>query len=202
MSANKKLNMTYGQAACAHFGVESTPENRKSCSQKLSMYEDSTLVYTGDPEDALVISNLKINSRPLMFKKYLPDILAADHHETNTATATATTTTTTTTTTTVKKNELSNAAFLELMNTIFLPVDPGNELLYIKTNLSFTSKMDKLKRHVPEEIKSAQALGTWCRNKRALLMTTPPKVVVSDTPEFQKERKRILYMLDENCHRK
>lgn len=77
MPVNKKLNITYGQAVRAYFAAESTPENRKLCIQKLSMYKDSTLVYTDDPEDALVMSNEKINSRPLTYKKYLPDDLVA-----------------------------------------------------------------------------------------------------------------------------
>lgn len=112
------------------------------------------------------------------------------------------------TTTTVKNtneqpsNNLSNAAFLELLNTIFVPVDPGNDELYTKSNLSFMNIMKKLKRYVPEAIESAQVLGTCCKNKRASLMTTPSEVVVSDTPGLQNERKRMLYMLDENYHGK
>ncbi|KAG2221369.1 hypothetical protein INT45_012415 [Circinella minor] len=204
MPPNKKLKLTYGQAACAYFAVEPTPENRKLCIEKLSMYKDSTLVYTDDPEDALVMSNVKVNCRPLTYKKYLPDALAADydHDETNAATVAAATTTTIVKDTNeqLSNKTLSNAAFLELMNTVFLPVDPGNDELYTKSNLSFTNIMEKLKRYVPEEIKSPQVLGTWCKNKRANLMTTPSQVVVSDTPGLKKERKRILYMLNENYH--
>lgn len=73
MLTRKRLRVTYSQAACLYFGVENTLENKRRCIEKLSPYHDSTLVYTDDPDDPLVMSNVKINCRAITYKKYLPD---------------------------------------------------------------------------------------------------------------------------------
>lgn len=203
MLTRKRLRVTYSQAACLYFGVENTLENKRRCIEKLSPYHDSTLVYTDDPGDPLVMSNVKINCRAITYKKYLPDdpdaveqVAEADADKDSINESEETTIGNTA----KPSNWSSDAQILELVDTLFLPVDPNINEVYTKDCLSTKEILDIISSYLPDKHKEPAVFGRWCGRRNAAFMKVKDKAHKSKEPGRQQERKRELHVLDPKYH--